>query len=79
MPTPTKTNSSATRQPYSLRKIILEGCNLDSRSWEYAVSEELSRSTGVLGNRQGVMVPLEALAQRSGLLLILQQGSANWC
>jgi HK97 family phage major capsid protein len=64
---PTKTNSSATREPYSLRKIILEGCNLDSRSWEYAVSEELSRSTGVLGNRQGVMVPLEALAQRSDL------------
>jgi HK97 family phage major capsid protein len=68
MSKPTSTTSPAPkRQPYSLRKIILEGSDLDMRSWEYAVSEELSRTTGVLGNKMGVMVPLEALAQRSDL------------
>jgi hypothetical protein len=65
---PTHTNTSAPkRQPHSLKKIILEGANLDMRSWEFAVSEELSRSSGVLGNKQRVMVPLEALAQRADL------------
>ena len=65
--------TSTSRQPYSLKKIVLEGDSLDMRSWEYAVSEELSRTTGVGGNKMGAMVPLEALVQRSDLA----QGTNN--
>src|SRR5437016_13305845 len=66
-PTPT------TRQPYSLKKIVLDGERPDTRSWEYAVSEEISRTTGVGGNKMGTMVPFDALVQRSDLA----QGTNN--
>lgn len=69
MSKPTQT----TRQPYSLKKIALEADKLDRRSWEHAVSEELSRNTGIGANRMGTMVPIEALVQRSDLA----QGTNN--
>jgi HK97 family phage major capsid protein len=62
-----------TTQAYSLKRIVLGGDSLNSRSWEYAVSEELSRSSGVGANKMGVMVPFEALVQRSDLA----QGTNN--
>jgi HK97 family phage major capsid protein len=55
------------KSAYSLKKIVLGGDSLDMRSWEFAVSQELSRTTGIGANKMGVMVPLEALCQRSDL------------
>src|SRR5258707_1384729 len=63
------------QNPYSLKKIVLQGSALSPRSWESTVSQELSRDSGIGVNYAGLLVPFEAAtATRSDLAAT---GAAN--